>query len=362
MTPAPIGIDHAGKVRDGEELNAEAVSLWLQSLGVPVTGVSEVTQFSGGASNWTYRLKYPEHDLILRRPPAGTKAKSAHDMAREYTVQKALKPKYPAVPAMIGLCEDEAVIGAQFYVMERIAGVIPRRRLPEGVKLDAHAARLLCENMLDRLVELHQIDVADAGLSSLGKGAGYVQRQVSGWSDRYGKARTWNSPSFRRVRNWLNSNIPADTRTCLIHNDWRFDNLVLDPEDLTHIIGVLDWEMATLGDPLMDLGGMLAYWVEAGDGFLMKMIQRQPTTIPGMLKRSEVVEYYLQKSGLNVDNFAFYEVFGLFRLAAIAQQIYYRYHHKQTRNPAFKNLWVMVNYFDWRCRRIIRQSGKRTSR
>ncbi len=357
MTEAK-GIDRAGKVRAGEELNAEAVSQWLHTFGVPVEGTPDVTQFSGGASNWTYRLQYSQHDLILRRPPAGTKAKSAHDMGREYNVQKALKPFYPAVPTMIGLCEDETLIGAQFYVMERIAGIIPRRRLPQGVTLSAGNTRRLCETMLDKLVELHRIDVAEAGLESLGKGAGYVQRQVSGWSDRYGKARTWNTPTFKFVREWLAANIPNDARTCLIHNDWRFDNLVLDPKDLTNIIGVLDWEMATLGDPLMDLGSMLAYWVEAGDPYLMKLTQRQPTTLPGMMKRREVVDYYLQKSGLQVDNFAFYEVFGLFRLAAIAQQIYYRYYHRQTRNPAFKNLWIMVNYFDWRCRRIIRQSGK----
>ncbi|QND52640.1 phosphotransferase family protein [Phyllobacterium sp. 628] len=350
-------VDHAGKVRAGEELNAEAVSLWLQSLGVPVEGVPEVTQFSGGASNWTYRLQYPQHDLILRRPPSGTKAKSAHDMGREYTVQKSLKPFYPAVPTMVGLCDDESVIGAQFYVMERIAGIIPRRRMPDGVKLAATDTRYLCENMLDKLVELHRIDVPAAGLSSLGKGNGYVQRQVFGWSERCVKAHTWNTPSFSYVRAWLKANIPQDTGTCLIHNDWRFDNLVLDPQDLTNIIGVLDWEMATLGDPLMDLGGMLAYWVESGDGYFMKMTQRQPTAMPGMMKRTEVVDYYLRKSGLNVSNFAFYEVFGLFRLAVIAQQIYYRYYHRQTRNPAFKNIWIMVNYFDWRCRRIIRQSG-----
>jgi aminoglycoside phosphotransferase (APT) family kinase protein len=313
-----------------------------------------VTQFSGGASNWTYRLRYPGRDLILRRPPAGTKAKSAHDMGRENTVQSALKPHYPAVPTMVALCKDAGVVGAEFYVMERIDGLIPRANLPRGVQLDAAQVRALCTNVIDKLIELHRVDYRAAGLESLGKGAGYARRQVEGWSERYLKAKTWNVPSFRRVREWLHANVPDDVATCVIHNDWRFDNVVLAPDDPTRVIGVLDWEMATLGDPLMDLGSALAYWVQADDGAFMRSTRRQPTHLPGMLTRREVVGYYLERSGLRPANWAFYEVFGLFRLAAIIQQIYYRYHHGQTRNPAFKRFWLLVNYFDWRCRRLLR--------
>ena len=356
--PSPSPIDPAGAVRPGEELDVPAVDAWLKSLEPSLQGTPEVTQYSGGASNWTYRLRYPQRDLILRRPPAGTKAKSAHDMAREYTVQKALKPAYPWVPAMVGLCQDPAVLGSDFYVMERIEGLIPRARLPKGLDLDAQQTRRLCLNVITKLVELHAVDAAAVGLSSLGKGPGYPRRQVEGWSDRYEKARTWNVTSFRYVRDWLRANTPEDIATCVIHNDWRFDNVVLDPAEPTSVIGVLDWEMATLGDPLMDLGSALAYWVQADDNFLMRTTRRQPTHLPGMLRREEVVEYYLDRTGLKPANWAFYEVFGLFRLAVIAQQIYYRYHHKQTRNPAFKNFWVLVSYFDFRCRGLIRRSGR----
>ncbi|QRK06805.1 phosphotransferase family protein [Archangium violaceum] len=358
MSPTPP-LDEARAVRAGEELDVTAVDAWLKSQVPTLEGTPRVTQYAGGASNWTYRLEYANRDLILRRPPAGTKAKSAHDMAREYTVQKALKPAYPTVPTMVGLCQDTSVIGSEFYVMERIPGLIPRSRLPSGLHLDTAQTRQLCLNVIDKLIELHRVDYRAAGLESLGKGTGYPRRQIEGWSDRYEKARTWNVPSFRFVRDWLEANIPDDIATCVIHNDWRFDNVVLHPERPTEVIGVLDWEMATLGDPLMDLGNTLAYWVHADDNLLMRMTRRQPTHLPGMLRREEVVAYYLERTGLKPANWAFYEVYGLFRLAVIAQQIYYRYHHKQTRNPAFKNFWILVNSFDWRCRSIIKKKGGR---
>lgn len=350
-------IDRAGKVRTGEELDARAVTEWLRGQGVQLDGSPEVTQFSGGASNWTYRLKYANRDLILRRPPKGTKAKSAHDMVREYRVQAALKPAYPAVPDMVGLCTDHDVIGDDFYVMDRIAGIIPRRHLPRGLTLSEEQVRRLCTGMLDKLVELHRVDVEAIGLADLGKGQGYTRRQVEGWTDRMQRARTWNVWNFRYVTDWLRERQPADSRICLIHNDWRFDNLVLAQDDPTRVIGVLDWEMATLGDPLMELGSMLAYWVQADDDSIMRSTQRQPTTLKGMLTRREVVDYYLSRTGMQTGDAVFYEVFGLFRLAVIAQQIYYRYHHKQTRNPAFKHYWFLVNYCGWRARRLIRQHG-----
>jgi aminoglycoside phosphotransferase (APT) family kinase protein len=348
-------IDQARGVRPGEELDAGVVTGWLRFYGVDLIGQPEVTQFSGGASNWTYRLKYENRDLILRRPPKGTRAKSAHDMVREYTVQKGLKPVYPAVPEMVALCTDHSVIGDDFYVMDRIEGIIPRRHLPRGLALSEAEVRKLCLGVLDKLIELHQVDYRAAGLEQLGKGAGYTQRQVEGWTSRMARARTWNVSDFRYVTDWLRERMPKDVRICLIHNDWRFDNVVLAPHDPTKVIGVLDWEMATLGDPLMELGSMLAYWVEPGDDFLMKSTQRQPTTMKGMLTRREVVDYYLTRTGLTAEDWTFHEVFGLFRLAVIAQQIYYRYHHKQTRNPAFRHYWAMVNYCAWRCRRLIRR-------
>ncbi len=349
-------LDKGGAVREGEELDVEAVSAWLREQGVLLEGEPVITQFSGGASNWTYRLQYDNQDLILRRPPKGTKAKSAHDMVREYKVQEALKEAYPYVPKMIALCTDESVIGADFYVMERMEGIIPRANLPKEIDLDPEQTRQLCTNVIDALVELHQVDYTQhPNLLDLGRGEGYCERQVSGWSERYVKAKTPNVPSYAIVRKWLAKHTPADSKTCVIHNDWRFDNVILDVNDPTKVIGVLDWEMATLGDPLMDLGSALAYWIEADDNIVMQQSRRQPTHLEGMMTRDEVVAYYVDKSGLTVDNWTFYEVFGLFRLAGIIQQIYYRYYHKQTTNPAFKNFWLINHVLHAKCLKLIAQ-------
>lgn len=353
MSDAADG-SRAGAARPGEALDVAAVHAWLAGRVPDLRGSPRVTQYAGGASNWTYRLEYPEHDLVLRRPPAGTKARSAHDMGREFRIQQALRPVYPYVPEMIAFCDDPSVIGAEFYVMRRIPGLIPRRELPRGVSLDAAATRRLCLEVIDRLVELHQVDPARARLEWLGRGAGYAKRQVEGWSERYAQARTWNVPSFGRVIAWLRAHTPEDVATRVIHNDFRLDNVVLDPADPTRVVGVLDWEMATLGDPLMDLGNTLAYWVQADDDPIARATRRQPTHLPGMLTRAEVVRYYCERTGLHPARFAFYEVYGIFRLAAIAQQIYYRYHHRQTRNPAFRHFWFLVHYLQWRCVRLIR--------
>lgn len=351
-----MSVARARAARPGEELDVAAVDRWLATVAPGLEGPPEVTQIAGGASNWTYRLRYRNRDLVLRRPPAGTKARSAHDMAREHDIQKALERAYPVVPRMVGLCRDPSVIGAEFYVMERIDGLVPRASLPPGVSLDRAETRRLCTGFVDKLVELHAVDPRAAGLEGLGKGPGYPRRQVEGWSERYRRARTWNVPSFALVQAWLAERVPADVATCVIHNDWKLDNMVLDPGDPTRIVGVLDWEMATIGDPLMDLAGALAYWVHADDPLLLRATRRQPSHLPGMLRREEVVAVYLERTGLRPASWAFYEVFGLFRLAAIAQQIYYRYHHRQTRNPAFRSFWILVNYVDWRCRRIIHRS------
>lgn len=346
-------IDIGGNVREGEELDGRAVGNWLIEHGAEIEGAVEVTQYSGGASNWTYRLKYTNADLILRRPPKGTKAKSAHDMAREYYVQKHLAEFYSVLPEMIGLCQDESIIGCDFYVMKRIEGIIPRANLPKNLNLNEDQVRDLCINVIDKLIELHEVPYLGTKLEELGKGEGYCRRQVEGWDARYDKAKTLNVPSFKFVRQWLNSNTPEDSKTCIIHNDWRFDNVILNPENPTQVIGVLDWEMATLGDPLMDLGSALAYWVEDKDNAIFKATRRQPTNLKGMFTRQEVVEYYLKKTGLKPDNWTFYEVFGIFRLAVIAQQIYYRYYHKQTNNPAFKDFWIVIHALHIRALKLI---------
>ncbi|WP_410631766.1 phosphotransferase family protein [Amycolatopsis sp. cmx-4-83] len=342
------------EVREEDAFDVAAVHAWLttkvEGLGGEPPGVR---QFPGGASNLTYLLTYPDRELILRRPPAGHKAASAHDMRREYRVQHALRPVFPYVPRMLAFGDDESLLGGDFYVMEKLDGLILRGDLPEGLELSADQARELSGKVVDRLVDLHAVDVAKAGLADLGKGAGYVERQIRGWSDRFAAARTDNVGDFAEVRAWLAENQPAEVKICLIHNDYRLDNLVLDGPGTLNITGVLDWEMATLGDPLMELGSMLAYWVQADDDDVMKASRRQPTHLPGTFTREEFVARYAEKTGLAVGDWRFYEVYGLFRLAAVLQQLYRRYREGATRNPAFKDFWQFVGYLDWRCREII---------
>lgn len=352
-------IDAAKPVRKGEELDAVRVDSWLKECLSDLRGTPEVAQFAGGASNLTYLLRYPDRELVLRCPPFGHKAKSAHDMVREFRVQRALKPFFPYVPAMLALCQDPAVLGFDFYVMERLTGIIPRANLPRSLSLTEEQTQTLCRNVIDKLIELHQVDFDAAGLADLGKGLGYVRRQIEGWSDRYRKARTWNVPRWRGVMTWLHETMPDDVATVVIHNDFRLDNVVLDPNEPTRVIGLLDWEMATLGDPLMDLGNSLAYWVEAGDDWMGRSLRRQPTHLPGMFTRAEVVQYYSDRMNLASENWAFYEVYGLFRLAVIVQQIYFRYYHKQTRNPAFKRFWIANHYLHWRSKRAIARARHR---
>jgi aminoglycoside phosphotransferase (APT) family kinase protein len=352
-------VEGAGAVREEDGFDVAAVDAWLASHSPAAArgGPPEVHQFSGGASNLTYLLRYPERDLILRRAPAGTKAASAHDMGREFRIQQALEPVYPYVPRMVALCEQEDVIGATFYVMERVRGTILRARIPPELGLDPRSTRELCAGAIERLVELHQVDATAAGLGDLDRGAGYVGRQVQGWSERYRAARTRNVPSFAKVMRWLAERQPEDLARCVVHNDFRLDNLVLAPGDPRRIVGVLDWEMATIGDPLMDLGSALAYWVQADDDRVMQALRRQPTHRPGMLTRAEVVALYAERTGRLIDDWSFYEVFGLFRLAVIVQQIYRRYHLRQSRNPAFRHYWLAVHYLDRRCRRVIGRSS-----
>ncbi|TLG15619.1 phosphotransferase family protein [Nocardia cyriacigeorgica] len=351
-------LDPARQVRDEDSFDIDAVAHWLRDHAEDPTGldgVPEVRQFTGGVSNLTYLLRYPGRELILRRPPAGSKAESAHDMRREYRVQRLLAPAYDYVPAMVAFCDDPAVIGSDFYVMQRLNGRILRRDLPGDLAFTPEQARELSRTFVDRLVDLHQVDIAATGLDEYSRGPGYVERQVAGWSKRYRAARTKNVGSFDTIMTWLADHQPADRGLCFIHNDYRLDNLVLDPEDPLHVVGVLDWEMATVGDPLMDLGSALAYWLEAGDNPVFRKFRRQPSDVAGMMTRAEIVEYYASRTGqaITPEQWRFYEVFGLFRLAVIAQQVYYRYFHGQTTNPAFKQLRAAVIVLEWRCTELI---------
>jgi aminoglycoside phosphotransferase (APT) family kinase protein len=351
-------IDRPGDVRQEDALDVAAVDRFLKERVAGLSGHPEIRQFPGGASNLTYMLRYAERDLILRRPPPGVKAKSAHDVLREARVMAALGPVYPYVPRIFALCDDHAVMGCDFYVMERLVGIIPRRDFPPGLDLSPAATRTLCRNVLDKLIELHKLDPEATGLAGLGKGAGYVRRQVEGWSERWRQALTDDVAPVPDVIAWLARTMPAgEVAIRLIHNDFRFDNVVLDAEDPLRVIGVLDWEMATLGDPLMDLGGALAYWIEADDEPQFQASRRQPTNAPGMLTRAEVIAYYGEKTGFSVETFDFYEVFGLFRLAVIIQQIYRRYALKQTTNPRFAAYGEMADNLGRRCQALIARSA-----
>ncbi len=348
-------ISDAGAVREEDAFDLGAVRRWLAGHGVALDEAVEVRQFGGGASNLTFSLRDATHDLVLRKPPSGQKAKGAHDMGREFRVQQGLAEVFPLVPAMVAHCDDESVIGTEFYVMERVDGVIPRRDFPPEVSLSPEQTRELCLQALDVLVRLHAVDVAATPLAAMDKGDGYVARQVGGWSRRFRDARTDDVGDYEQVMAWLEAEQPADVGHCLIHNDFRFDNLVLDRDDPTQVVGVLDWEMATVGDPLMDLGGTLAYWVQADDDDFMLGFRRQPTTAPGMLTRDEVVAHYREATGRSFtdEEWRFYEVFGLFRLGVIAQQIYYRYFHGQTSNEAYAQFGPAARYLEQRCLRLI---------
>ena len=347
-------IDQPGAIRTGEELDIPALQSYLHKR-LNLQGELTVKQFPGGASNLTYLLTLGGKDMVLRRPPFGVKAASAHDMGREYRVMSALQEHYP-VPKMIDFCEDHTVLSCDFYIMERLEGLIPRKDLPDGLELDEAEGTQLCLNVLQKLVDLHTIDYKAAGLEELGKGSGYVKRQIEGWSARFRKAKTDNVPDFENIMAWLNEKQPEDVKTCLIHNDFRFDNVVLNPDNPMKVIGVLDWEMCTLGDPLMDLGNSLAYWVEASDESQFQMFRRQPTNVPGMLTRAEVVVWYCQQTGTELKRFDFYEVYGLFRLAVIMQQIYYRYYHGQTQDKRFAMFNMAIAYVEQRCTKRIEQS------
>ena len=349
--------DSAGSIRQGEELDNKAVKQFLAKHIENCDGELEITQFPGGASNLTYQLSIAGQDYILRRPPFGKIAKSAHDMLREANIIEALKPVYQYVPSIIAKCDDHSVLGCDFYIMEKLTGIIPRQNMPKELTMSEADTRSLCINVIDKLIELHQVDVKAAGLDSLGKGGGYVARQINGWSDRYLKAKTDDATDFQTVMDWLKANMPEDVGQCLIHNDFRLDNVVLETQNPLNVIGVLDWEMATIGDPLMDLGNSLAYWVQADDEPQFQMMRRQPTHLAGMLTRDEVVAYYLEKTGRSLDSFVFYEVYGLFRLAVIIQQIYYRYYHGQTQDKRFAGFAHAARYLETRCLRLIKGEG-----
>jgi aminoglycoside phosphotransferase (APT) family kinase protein len=275
--------------------------------------------------------------MVVRRPPFGSKVKSAHDMGREFNVLSKLHGHFPA-PRPLLHCTNESVIGAPFYVMERVRGVILRRNLPEGMQLPPENARALSEAFIDNLAALHTLDYNAIGLGDLGKPEGYLQRQVKGWIERYYGSKTHDLPEVERISRWLTGNMPRQSAATLIHNDYKYDNVVLDETDITHIRAVLDWEMCTVGDPLTDLGTALAYWVNDDDPPYLQMVRWGPTHVPGSLTRQELAERYAQKTSRDLSQIVFYYVFALFKVAVIIQQIYYRFFHGLTKDQRFASL------------------------
>jgi aminoglycoside phosphotransferase (APT) family kinase protein len=326
-TPAPIRI--------GEELQLARLEPFLRShFGMP-TGTFTVQQFPSGHSNLTYAIQLGDREMVLRRPPFGSKVKSAHDMSREFRVLSNLHAVYPPAPEVFLFCDDVSILGSPFYLMAPIRGVIFRRDPPPGLPFPPATARTVCESFIDNLARLHRIDYTAIGLADFGKPLGYLERQIIGWIERYHGSRTHDIPEVETLSAWMRDHLPLSTAGTLIHNDYKLDNVVLDPNNLAHIVGVLDWEMATIGDPLSDVGTMLAYWVEAGDPDDLQSIRWGPTNAPGSLTRSELVERYAQASGGNAENISFYLVFARFKLAVIVQQIYYRYHLGLTKDSRF---------------------------
>ena len=335
--------DAARAPRSGESLDADRLAGWLQGDLAGFAGPLEVRQFPAGFSNLTYLLVTPGAEYVLRRPPFGTRPKSGHDMAREFRVLRALEPVFPYCPRALALCEDESVIGAPFYVAQRLRGLILRRDYPPGLEPAPSLVRTQQEALVDVLARLHAVDYAAAGLESLGRPAGYVRRQVEGWLERFERSRTPESPDVRELAEWLQASQPADPPTAsVLHNDYKLDNVVFDANDPARLVGVLDWEMATLGDPRMDLGCSLAYWVEAGDPSWFAATRTLPTHLPGSLTRDEVVARYASARGVAPGDMAFFLAFGLFRLAVVAQQIYLRHVRGETRDLRFAALGPMV--------------------
>jgi aminoglycoside phosphotransferase (APT) family kinase protein len=350
--------DKPTKVRQGEELDLKVIEPFLKDTIPGLSGGILVEQFPSGYSNLTYLIRLGDRELVLRRPPFGRKAKTAHDMGREYRILKALYPVFPFCPKPLVYTEDASIMGCPFYVMERIKGIILRKILPEGLEFSSDQMHSLCENLLDVHYKLHSIDYKAIGLEGFGKPEGYVRRQVEGWSERYRAARTPDAPQFETIMQWLHDKMPPDfSKPAVIHNDFKFDNVVLDPADPLKIVGVLDWEMATVGDPLMDLGCSLGYWVQRDDPPNLQAVGMQPTTLPGAFTRKELVERYAEKAGIRIDNFEFYLCFGLFRLAVIVQQIYYRFYHGQTKDERFKALIVVAHILEEQAIRTMEQSN-----
>ena len=338
-------------VRAGEEIDLDALNRFLALHAPGVGRLESVEQFPAGFSNLTYLLRGGHGECVLRRPPRGVVKGSAHDMGREYRILSVLATRGVAAPRPVILCEDLSVLGVAFYLMERVSGLILR-----GVSRDAPSRatmRQLSESFVATLVAIHAVGPADPAITALGRADGYVARQVSGWANRWERSRTGEVPEMDAVGAWLAEKQPLESGATLVHNDFKYDNLVLDPTDISHIRAVLDWEMATLGDPLLDVGTSLGYWVEAGDHPAFRSLGLGSTALPGNYTRLELWARYLEATGRAAVDPLFYYVFGLFKIAVIAQQIYFRFQKGLTSDERFARLGEAVGLLAMTAHRAI---------
>jgi aminoglycoside phosphotransferase (APT) family kinase protein len=329
-------------VRPGEELDRVTLDDYLREhlSDLPIA-VLEIEQFPGGHSNLTYLIRYGTQEYVLRRPPVGPVAPTAHDMPREFKLLSVVHPHFPLAPKPILLCEDASVIGVPFYLMDRRRGLIVRHNVPPQLN-SPDERRKVSESVVDTLAALHNIDVYETGIVQIGKPAGFVTRQVNGWAERWRRSKTHEVPAMDQVITWLESRIPEETNSsaALVHNDFKLDNIMLDENDPARVVAILDWEMCTVGDPLVDLGLLLTYWTMEGSKEIASL--RAVTHGPGWMTRYEIIERYQQRTGSSVDHIAFYETFGRFKVAVIIQQIYFRYVKGQTQDERFKNFDKLV--------------------
>jgi aminoglycoside phosphotransferase (APT) family kinase protein len=332
-------------VRSGEELDRAALTGYLQDKIVGGASLA-IEQFPGGHSNLTYLLRTPAREYVLRRGPLGPVAPKAHDMAREYMVLKAVHPFFGAAPEVFHLCEDTSIIGAVFFIMERRRGIVMRDRIPPELAAFPDYPARVSRGFVDCLVELHAVDIQEYGLVSLGKPAGFLERQVRGWFDRWNRAKTEEIALMERLIQWLTDHLPVSPAPTLVHNDFKLDNLMLDAKDPGRIEAVLDWEMATVGDPLVDLGLILCYWSQPSDPGGTKAAL---TSEPGWFTRDELIGRYAERTGRDLSLINYYEVFALFKLAVVLQQIYVRFHRGQTQDERFR-------HFDKRVHNLIQQA------
>jgi aminoglycoside phosphotransferase (APT) family kinase protein len=318
--------------------------------GLDLSRPMEVEQFPGGHSNLTYLVRFGGCELVLRRPPFGPIPPTAHDMAREYRWLGALHPVFPLAPRPYHFCDAAAVIGANFYLMERRRGVVVRSEEPPALADRPDVRRRVSTALVDALVDLHAIDVNEAGLSTLGKPAGFVDRQVRGWTERWNKSKTSEIPEMEALAGWLRREMPADPdRPSVVHGDFKLDNVMLDASDVSRLVAVFDWEMCALGDPLVDVGILLAYWTRSEPPEHRDALT-SITDRPGWFTRDEIVERYATRSGHDLSRIHFYETFALFKIAVVIQQIFSRYARGQTDDPRFA-------HFDVRVAHLARQAA-----